>query len=345
MDLSSEENETLRNNTFERSKDIKNFYNELDNVCTNYSNCTRNSINSTSDEHAIKLYKKFDYNIFKFILTSESSYQNFPKDINKRCTYFKYWFYDQIIRYNLDDEKVKHIIDPLKYGKDIIEFSIENVVNPRKCYIHIRKLDDIKKMKVLYDFLESYDVNAKKSNINEKICKNNFKNYLADIISDYNQLTSCNSESTEYCKEIEECKRIYKIDELSILHCNEDQPQSFSETGLKDGDSSLRTAVDSSLHSQPEDGVSSFSSDLPSEGIIPYTGVTTVSSLAVTSVIFFILYKVTPLGILLRRSFQNVTNILPNINENESQELLDQVSVSDSVNMDNISNYIAYHPS
>ncbi|SBS94196.1 PIR Superfamily Protein [Plasmodium ovale curtisi] len=345
MDLSSVDNEILRKNTFEQNNDLKNFYNELDNVCTNDRNCTHNSLDSTNDANTQNLYKKLDANIFKFIINKEFRHKNLPQDINKRCTYFKYWFYDQIIINQLDDEKIGHIIKCLPYKNDKnIEFEIGNTErDSKKCYFHIQKLHDIKKMKVLYDYLETYNVPEKKSKINGILCQSKYKQFFNNFISLYNQLHDCNSESQEYCKEFEGCKKIYH-ETPSELHCEGDKSLIYSEPGSGDLHSTLRSLA-ASPNIQALAADSSYLSSASSEGVTSYTGVTTVSSAAVTSVIIFILYKATPLGTWLRNSFQKVKNIPLYLDENEPHKLLDQELISDSVNIDSTSHYIAYHPS
>ncbi|SBS95850.1 PIR Superfamily Protein [Plasmodium ovale curtisi] len=173
MDLSSGDNEILRKNTFEHNNDLKKFYNELGNVCTYDRNCTHNSLDSTNDAKTRNLYKKLDPNIFKFIINEEHHHKNLPQDINKRCTYFKYWFYDQLIINQLDDEKIGHIIKRLPYKNDNnVEFQIGNTErDAKKCYFHIINLQDIRKMKALYDYLETYNVPEKKSKINGIMCQ------------------------------------------------------------------------------------------------------------------------------------------------------------------------------
>ncbi|SBT84209.1 PIR protein [Plasmodium ovale] len=346
MDLSSVDNEILRKNTFEQNNDLEKFYNELDNVCTNDRNCTHNKLDSTNDANAQNLYKKLDANIFKFIINEEHRHKNLPQDINKRCTYFKYWFYDQIIINQLDDEKIGHIIKCLPYKNDNnIEFQIGNTErDAKKCYFHIIKLQDIRKMKALYDYLETYNVPEKKSKINGIMCQSKYKQFFNDFISLYNQLYDCNSGSQEYCKEFKECRKIYH-ETPSELHCEGDKSLTYSEPGSGDSRSSLRSS-DASLNTQTldEDASDSYSAS-SSEGVTSYTGVTTVSSAAVTSVIIFILYKATPLGTWFRNSFQKVKNIPLYLDENEPHKLLDQEFISDSVNIDSTSHYIAYHPS
>ncbi|SBT73801.1 PIR protein [Plasmodium ovale] len=346
MDLSSEDNEILKKNTFEQNNELKKFYDELDNVCTSDRKCTHNSLDSTDDANTRNLYKKLDANIFKFVLTEELGHKNLPQDINKRCTYFKYWFYDQIIINKLDGEKIGHIVKHTPYNNnDNIAFQIENADEvAKKCYIHILKLDDIKKMKALYDYLETYNVHEKKSKINGIMCQSKYKQIFNDLISLYNQLHDCNSGSQEYCKEFKECKKIYHKTP-SELHCEGDNSLIYSEPGSGDSHSTLQSSP-ASLNTQTSgEDASDFSSASPSEGVTAYTGVTTVSSAAITSVIIFILYKVTPLGTWLRNSFQKVKNVPLYLDENEPHKLLDEELISDSVNIDNTPHYIAYHPS
>ncbi|SBT55782.1 PIR Superfamily Protein [Plasmodium ovale wallikeri] len=216
--------------TFKKNASLKEIYNELDNVCTTSNTyCSVQLGDFSSYNEANKLYHKLHGNNTKSNMGDDDDFKKFNEKPNEFCLYLKYWLYDQIIIKELNDQEISQVLNVLKMG-DKYKFFIDSA---NVCEFNILKFIEIKSAKLLIDYLENYENNVNKKNIEKLICNNDYKNILNDMIHLYNNIdTPCKNESNVYCNELEQCKKVYKIKNLLELNCNGDTesptlPQQF----------------------------------------------------------------------------------------------------------------------
>ncbi|SBT50984.1 PIR Superfamily Protein [Plasmodium ovale wallikeri] len=208
-------------------------------------------------------------------------------DHNKQCVYFKYWFYDKIIKNILSDKNLHHFYEALEdEDKDLedqeVSRSIKEVTEELEevfleqdseeeeeeledgssldseeddteesedtqegksqhryksedndsdeillsldksnhCNIYKLELNQIKDIKILYDYLE--DKSKNRSSI-ETISKSTYCSTFNKTIELYNDKRKCKSYDfvNEYCREVEECRKNNSLTNISILRCAE----------------------------------------------------------------------------------------------------------------------------
>ncbi|SBT55998.1 PIR Superfamily Protein [Plasmodium ovale wallikeri] len=251
------------------------------------------------------------------------------------CTYFKYWFYDQIIDKEFKGNQITELFDILEKEKDL--FSNAN------CDYHAMKLNEMKTIKTLYDYFAFYDTyKGKHEKIihqisNSKYCKN-FNNVKAFYSTFYD---TCDDRSTMYCSEFKKfIKEYISFDDELSLSCNDEviDAKVFEHEGLKSlvirapiwRDTLAGSGDDESYASMPED--------------ISGNRIPTVvsSSLVGIFVILLISYKFTPLRSMLGRPFGLMKNILKNPNEGYDESELDKYEYEGN-NSDYTEYNILYH--
>ncbi|KNA02606.1 hypothetical protein PVNG_05150, partial [Plasmodium vivax North Korean] len=118
-------------------------------------------------------------------------------NINNRCTFLKFWFYDQVIKEKLTENDVKSIIHHWKRQKDVFLSEYEC-----PCEFYEMKENEIKDIKKLYDYFVFYDVYKKFSIINNKIYNSSYCKYLKNAIDVYNsKVANCKEIENSVCKE------------------------------------------------------------------------------------------------------------------------------------------------
>ncbi|SBS90358.1 PIR Superfamily Protein [Plasmodium ovale curtisi] len=172
------------------------------------------------------LYFKLNVNKTKYQLANEE-FTTFFKYPLKFCNYLKYWLYDKIVLNNFDTDNITEVLKAVK-NKDNFQIIMGT---SHTCNFDIFQLEKIKRIKLFYYYIGNYDMAQKKNSINDEICKSNYKTTVNDIIGLYNDANS-NSEkkSNEYSNEFDECKKIYNIDTLCKLQCNDKESHSTDET-------------------------------------------------------------------------------------------------------------------
>ncbi|SBT84801.1 PIR protein [Plasmodium ovale] len=226
-----------KNHTFQKNPDIQKFYNELEVACDNNTShpCIKAIPNKEEiNENAKKLYHKMIANQSKLSLITDN-FSVFKGDLPKRCVYFKYWFYDQVINNELDNKQIEQILKLLKDIDNNMEFNITCLredKNPmdkyaykwHKCKIHYSILDDIKKLKLSFDYIENYDIKKNTSTISKVICNSEYKDYINEIIELCKSESGDSYQQSKYlCDELDEFKKIHNINALFKMQCNAEQ--------------------------------------------------------------------------------------------------------------------------
>ncbi|SBT02903.1 PIR Superfamily Protein [Plasmodium ovale curtisi] len=338
---------SLKNkHTFIKNNDLKVIYEELENVCTEgnyYYYCTGPPDENTKNNKVKKLQYKFQGNKNRLLLNN-GEFKLFNVNLNKWCTYFKYWIYDQVITNVLDDNDITEVFKLLEHDDKVIEFYKGELYNT--CKFNIFKLEEVKKMKLLYDYFENYDSEKNKSSINELICNSEYKKDLSEIIDFYiNRSTYCEKQSNVYCKELDECVKAYGVDNLSVLQCNGDNinlPQAQASQSL---DSNNGEYTVSSSPGDTGENLKSNYGHMSGEHISIKT--TAAYSLSVIGIfgVFLFLYKLTPFGSWLKKYILNISNKPNNIEHKAKHNLLENELEADNISFIERSHYISYNPS
>ncbi|SBT30934.1 PIR Superfamily Protein [Plasmodium ovale wallikeri] len=329
--------------TFKKNTSLEGIYNELDNVCTTHTYCNVQLGDSSRYNEAEILRSKLFGNDTKLNMGVDD-FKKFNKKPNEFCLYLKYWLYDQIIIKELKDQEISQVLNDLKIG-DKYKFFIDSA---NFCEFNILKVEEIKKNKLLIDYLENYDNAANKRNVENLICNSNYKHILNETIHQYNNTNAqCNTESNIHCKELQQCKNIYNITNLLKLQCNGDAESSpLSQQFFHNAGSYPQTTIPStSLARLGDVDIQNTPASSPDNSsrvkiIVPFS-----VSLIGIFVTFFSLYKLTPFGPWLRRSILNVKNTVPNLDEKENYEILEHASKSDDRKIYGRPHYITYHAS
>ncbi|SBT73162.1 PIR protein [Plasmodium ovale] len=296
--------------TFQKHPDIQKFYNELEVACYNdFSNSCKRVLKNEQEinENIKKFYHKINSNQSKLSLINDS-FTVFKRELSKRCMYFKYWFYDQVITNGFDNEQISQIFKLFENHDNNIKFNMSYLregKNPKDddaytwhiCTILYSTLDDVKKLKLSLDYIENYDKTKNTSTICNVICNSEYKDYINEIIELCNSKSRDSYEQSKYlCDELDELKKIHDIHELFKMQCNvEDASLSC---GLQQAISSSRTT---NLN-------------------VNRTISASLSTVALFG-IFSFLYKLTPFGPWVRNHVLSTRKSLFKGNEENTEEL------------------------
>ncbi|SBT33129.1 PIR Superfamily Protein [Plasmodium ovale wallikeri] len=230
------------------------------------------------------------------------------------------------------------------------------------CSINVSTLEEITIEKLLIDYAEYYNSKQVEMSINELFCKDPYKIHINKAVNlcnhknrhreleelvELEELDDCYKlEEKYYCDVLEEIMGKDKLQNLSELQCNEENmheapPDQQSEAAHPARESSLGSSLPSGGE---DDNLQALKGSPHSGNSNVNTSVTVPTSLIGILGIFFSLYKLTPLGTLLRKTFLKENTIQHNLGEETNRELFGNISDSDDVNMNNISNYVSYNP-
>ncbi|GAB64534.1 VIR-like CYIR protein [Plasmodium cynomolgi strain B] len=235
-----EENFNLRN------KELYLSYKELDKDCNwSYRDlyCSDTLTNFVHDSIR-PLYKKLWNNFFKVKYYSED-FKSLTKDRSKICIYLKYWFYDQLLHKNIDNDGIGKFFSAWEstsqgYKRDLIG-----------CELYKMNLNEIKETKLLYDYFLLYDGYNIDELVSHKIYVSPYCQYLKKAADVYKKRKSeCAIEKNSgLCKEFENYIKKHMIKKDITLFkgkCKNEEQLVFkrmnaSETRLNP---SLRTLVE-----------------------------------------------------------------------------------------------------
>ncbi|CAI7720301.1 PIR protein [Plasmodium vivax] len=311
--------------TFKKNPHIKKFYDEFNKGCKLDDNiwhyCSKIPEEKSTDSDVEELYYKIEAIKTKGDMSSNEELHSFEEYSTKGCTYLKYWLYDQIITNGFDETKIKALFNLLE---KILEKNSELFIDEHlTCKFRILELEDIKKIKLLLDYLFNYNFERNEHDIYNIICKYGFSDCLNRIIDLYNNNGNCkNPYSKNFCEELDECIKVYDKSELPKLRCDGDKgspidPKTSNDPGTDQGSSSSDTLETES----PRIGS-------PEESTIPQSenGLTNKSTTAIFSVVgtvltFFCLYKFTPSGRWIREKILGKKSLRRKLDEEKNKFL------------------------
>ncbi|SBT73356.1 PIR protein [Plasmodium ovale] len=259
---------------------------------------------------------------------------------DKDDPYQNYYSYTELFDFNFPDGLI-----PQYYGNS----------NPI-CKINISTLEEITNEKLFIDYAELHNSEQDKINTDNVFCKDPYKSRINKIINlcsnkstddDLEELDDCHElEEKYYCDVLEEIIDTYMLETLPELQCSEknmhaappDQQHIVTHPASETSSGSALPSGDGNHSLQDsKDGP-------PSENSNVYTSVTVPASLVGILGILYSLYKLTPFGHLLRKNILMENTNLYNLDEGTYNGLSDDLSVSENLNISNISQYISYNP-
>ncbi|SBT54186.1 PIR Superfamily Protein [Plasmodium ovale wallikeri] len=139
-----------------KSEELFRFYNKFNNICNNEGDtdngCIHDGIYDNVDVSVKDFYKNTASN-FKIINDNSSQYfHGMTSDSNKRCIYFKYWFYDEVITKKYNNTKVNNFFEWWKQTNQKVCANCE-------CKLSKIRWDEIHNLKKMYDVILLYGKN------------------------------------------------------------------------------------------------------------------------------------------------------------------------------------------
>ncbi|SBT73171.1 PIR protein [Plasmodium ovale] len=255
---------------------------------------------------------------------------------NQICTYFKYWFLDQILDKDFNDDDIKKLFEKLDEKKD-------NFVKAN-CEFYPMKLCDIMIMKKIYNYYAFYHAyNGEQEKIIKEISKSkyceNIKNGI--IYSDYYDSTCSRSpyNNKSICKEFNNyIKNHIKFEKykLSSIKCAAGQSPLIEDNQLEykfPEDKQLLVDEDTEVNSQTTEDPGLTGSSMAT--VLPVSFVGTFS-------VLFLLYKFTPFRSFLHPQIQRMNNLWKN-EDQETEELLINNYETEDFDSENKEYNITYH--
>ncbi|KMZ99297.1 hypothetical protein PVNG_02180 [Plasmodium vivax North Korean] len=150
---------------------------------------------------AKEFYKKFIRNIrlLSKLYSNHFNYIDNGKNIINRCMYMKYWFYDQLLNSNINDNEINIFYNYWESQKNVFELN-----KYLSCEIYRIKFEDIKEIKNIYNYFVFYDRYNNFSAINYKTYDGLYCRYQKWFTEFYKaKEKGCSYEnSDEICKEL-----------------------------------------------------------------------------------------------------------------------------------------------
>ncbi|SBT83803.1 PIR protein [Plasmodium ovale] len=283
----------------------------------------------------------------------EKIYRSLESDShdNEKCKNLNYWLYHTVI------QKYPHITEDKISSSDIIRKLHEAWKKydfDDKCKFDMYKLKktDFFYMKALYDYARDFDIIKSRVSLSSGKCFEDYYGYIEkgkNAYSYFNNKCSVEIEAvvdmSEVCKEFLYVKSIEKSPELSTLTCEKVGKSQLRKEGRGDAQHHLeegnpRDHGDSHLQHEGEDALSS---EVSSDFTLSHASLAIGFPLLVISLIFFILYKFTPLGSWLRSYLLRKNIHIYNMNGDVLQEFSSSTNEISSRNGMNNDHHISYH--
>ncbi|SBS95372.1 PIR Superfamily Protein [Plasmodium ovale curtisi] len=255
---------------------------------------------------------------------------------NEVYTYFKYWFLDQILDKDFNDEEITKLFRRLNQKK-------EKYLNAR-CELYPMTLNEIKIIKKIYDFYAFYHAyNGEHEKIIEKISKSPYCNNLKSgiLYSDYYHTTCAESPYSDksLCKEFNKYIKNhidFEKNKLSSIKCVGDQSSLFEVEQLEykfPEDKQLSLDEDTEVDSQTSEGPGLTRSSMSTVLSVSFVG---------TFFVLFLLYKFTPFRSLLHAQIQRMKRLRKNEDQETKELLINNYETEDS-DSENKGYNITYH--
>ncbi|CAI7720790.1 PIR protein [Plasmodium vivax] len=176
-------------------------FNNLYNINENDLQAYNSSLKLPKEDSAKEFYKKYIRNIrlLSELYNNHFNYIDNGKNIINRCIYMKYWFYDQLLNNNINDDEIDIFYNYWESPPKKIHLD-KNLT----CDIYRIKSKDIKEIKKIYNYFVFYDRYNNFSAINYN--KNgglycNYQKWFSEFYKAKEEVCLSN-ETKEICKEL-----------------------------------------------------------------------------------------------------------------------------------------------
>ncbi|SBT55264.1 PIR Superfamily Protein [Plasmodium ovale wallikeri] len=272
---------------------------------------------------------------------------------DKLCTDLNYWVREELIKvHNIKVDTVAGLpqFDDLYIALSKIQSKNEVGINDN-CVIDYTSvsMEELRKRKNLYDYIENYGKLEKEYVQNKNECSRNYFDYVTQSVDLYKNFQEfCKSPNIHQSKCPDFFKNIpvyYADKDLSELTCTlkketqetveETREVSIQSTGPsergppKEGPAQSIDEPDTDISSQPG---SSLSNTLMTTGV-PVLG---------SFFVFSILYKLTPIGSLIRNRLLGVRESVNQVHDNAADELWEDSMESLDINSDRSGYQLSY---
>ncbi|SBT58672.1 PIR Superfamily Protein [Plasmodium ovale wallikeri] len=348
MDLSLDQ--LAKKEVYKLNHEYVKLFDKLDNVCTaKEQGYDCETFNYTDMQESFIPWLNKIFNILKRTNKQNHIYIN---DISlekfKPCIYYKYWFYHKVIKHISVNDEIKKLHQT--WSNKLTD--IYNTIFGDHCKFHANSLDDVKILKVLYDYILFFNITEHKYNLlqvikNCEFCKF-FKTYLENTFN--NKQVACNTGSPyALCMEHNEFLNLYfEFNQLFSLTCQYNFETSNSNKckqlyeKLVEINRPSSTRVDAVTKVEESGSAYTVIND-NSQGHNSHkqSVIAGISILGLSFTLLF-LYKFTSFGSFIRLRTGRVTNIWKGI-QDEKDVLLLRDSETENINFDNTQYNIAYN--
>ncbi|SBS99516.1 PIR Superfamily Protein, partial [Plasmodium ovale curtisi] len=334
---------------------LPSFYNyyKLDNIIlyeadNDFNQCEELSTELKKYEGVVDLCRKLSYflrNLDKILTINVFD--------NESCEYLNYWIYDRLFNKSINDIPDKNFyitsIPFIVRAKNYIDYG-------EICNFHIFKITkvDFAKMKKMFDLAVNYKSIITKFSTTDFKCSTYFDEYIKDSVKVYNDAKEeCSTGSEKpYCSVYNVVDGLDSDRKLSKLQCPELKTShsviTTSKQGM-DGRVGIQGVVVSN-DGRLENDFSAFSHSISTGEMLPISDteaktyiMAAIFPLIGIILLFFILYKFTPLGSRLHTVLSKKKLISYFEDEHEKQVLSENIYETEDVIINEIAHHIGYH--
>ncbi|SCA48155.1 PIR protein [Plasmodium ovale] len=334
-------------NVYKINSEYEKLFNELDKECIGQDQeypCE--PFDNVDIQESFKSEVKKIFNILKRSNKDKNIYINGKTLGNfNPCVFYKYWFYHKIIYHNFEEIDIKKL---QRTWHNSLTYIYGNLFGDH-CKFYAKSLDDVKILKVLYDYVLFFN-NTEYSLLNEikncEFCKL-LKIYLDETFSKGN--ITCNTASPyALCMEHNDTlKSYFDFSELFSLSCEYNVQSSPSNKcqklyeRLTEKNNLVTEKVVIEARNDNEASISVIIIDDPQGSNSNKESVIAGTAILGLSFTLFILYKFTSFGSLVHRRIGQITHTWKNSQDDEDVLLL-RDSETENINFDKTQYNLAY---
>ncbi|SBS91971.1 PIR Superfamily Protein [Plasmodium ovale curtisi] len=263
-----------------------------------------------------QLILDFCHNLYKINIKMNGwenmLFNEFPPNDKTYCIFLKYWLYEKIDKLDRKGHKIYNYFQQLK---EMLENKIiSNLSVP--CTFNELEWNEHQKLRSIYAFMLIYYSNLDKF-YNKRIdCK--YINYMGEGLKEYSEsLKKCSTEKklSNYCKEFNEFKEIYKEDYLHWKTSTVDNEYIYSERDNENCALQIESLKDilhlSYWNKKEKIHLSNYPFNSQSSAVISASSA--IGATAGISLFLFYLYKYTNIGSLLGPGNQKANTMFLNM--------------------------------
>ncbi|SBS93487.1 PIR Superfamily Protein [Plasmodium ovale curtisi] len=295
------------------------------------------------DEDLILHFCSILYNILANVKKLQNDlYDEITNDDNILCISLKYWLYEKI---GIRDQKVSNINILFQSWKDSLETKLGKKLSG-SCKIYELDWKDMNKLRKIYSFALIYYSNLRTFKKNHHIkCK--LFDYLGKgLKAYYESLIECSNEKKgdNFCKELNEFKKIYKLDNIYWKNSTFSTGYVYNEQSTDNCPLDIESVQNPlRIKYQEENNIiylSDQSMDLLNSSIISASSA--IGTTVGVSAFLLYLYKYTSLGSLILTRIKNNNSVFHN-KDTETYNFTLPTSEYDSTHFENNDYNIQYY--